>query len=180
MSDGIKIKVRTSQVQKMVITGCQGIDAVSVYLEDQGKRFSETSYAGKLTLTADSIACTYFWSHMGSPLSEFLQSADTAYLLGKLMQGRSIKEVDPCALEGHLREEIIAMRRDMSITKDQARELYDRAGGVMSVDEDPELFTEVLGNDWCMSDLPKRMTHNAETVSLAIDAMKRVLQEGGA
>ena len=40
MSDSIKLIVITSQVQKLVITGHPSIDAVSVYLEDQGKRFS--------------------------------------------------------------------------------------------------------------------------------------------
>lgn len=178
MSDSIKLIVITSQVQKLVITGHPSIDAVSVYLEDHGKRFSETSYAGKLTLTVDSRAYTYFWSHMGSQLSQFLQSADTCYLRGKLMQCIEQEELDGDALESVLRDEIIRQRRAFEINADRARELYDYSDRFDDPHSDIEFMNEVLGDEWYHF-LPKRPTFEAVTLTIAIEAMKQALQEGG-
>ncbi|MCG9078966.1 hypothetical protein [Laribacter hongkongensis] len=178
MSDSIKLIVSASQVQKLVITGHPSIDAVSVYLEDQGKRFSETSYAGKLTLTVDSRAYTYFWSHMGSPLSQFLQSADTCYLRGKLMQCTEQEELDGSALESVLRNEIIRQRRALKINADRARELYDYSDRFDDPHSDIKFMNEVLGDEWYLC-LPKRPTIQASAITLAIDAMKQAFQEPG-
>ena len=177
MTQELKLKVSagTVPVQKLVITGHPDIDAVCVYLEDHGKAHSETSHAGKLILTVDGLAYTYYWSHMGDkPLPVFLASAYTRYITQKLAGDMPSMLPDPDALEGVLQAGIVKMRRNFDLSKDDARELYSRAAGMVMPLDDRALMNDVLGEEW-WDRLPEKPNPRYVTLRMAVEAMQDVL-----
>lgn len=66
----------------------------------------------------------YAWSHPGGCFKSFLCQCDEYYLRSKLAPGTTFDEV---ATRDAVREHLISLRRDKSIGRDRARELWDSA-----------------------------------------------------
>ncbi|MEO9387117.1 hypothetical protein [Chromobacterium phragmitis] len=159
------MRLEISTIQKIAVSGIDGIDPFSIYLEDFGPG------QGKITITSFDLALSRYWSHMGQQhtISSFFLKASDGYLLSKLMQGEEMSEVAIDLVQEKTIAEIIALRRQGSITRDNARELYDDAQRMGSdVRDEADLLHAVFGDDWYYS-LPMRETHKCLQV---IDAIK--------
>lgn len=73
------MKIESTTVKKLVITGVPSLDAIAVYLEDQGPG------RGKATITCFNKCWSYFWGAMGEcKIREFLLGcADIGWTLYK-------------------------------------------------------------------------------------------------
>lgn len=139
------MKLDTSQVTKLTITGLPNMDTIAVMTEDFGPG------AGKITITCDGEAWTHYWSHMGenNTIRSFFGKCETPYLVGKI-KGRidaRIPDEDDEALHTLLRKTIIECRREGDLTRDKARDLWEEST-FACFGEHRALCEEVLGDDW--------------------------------
>ena len=171
----LKVSAGTVPVQKLVITGHPNIDAVCVYLEDHCGAHSKTSYAGNLILTVDGLAYTHYWGFMGNrTLREFLVFVSARYITQMLAGDMPSMLPDPDALSGVLQDEIVKMRRNFDLSKDDARDLYGRAARVEDPFDDCDLMERMLGEDW-HGLLPEKPNPRYETLRMAVECMQAVL-----
>jgi hypothetical protein len=98
-------------------------------LRTEGER---SRWLGTFLVTHDGlVACntdygsySYWWTSTGcDDIREFLVKIDTDYLLGKFSPRR---EYNGDATEKNVRSTILRMRRERSLTKDEARKEFDR------------------------------------------------------
>jgi hypothetical protein len=115
------MKISTSTVTKIVINDIQGLDPISLYLEDYAPG------AGKVIITCWSDSWSYYWGHMGEKnnLAKFLCKCSNDYLTSKLLNGRSDEEPDLEATQKVAKTDVIKKRRQLLLGKDEARELFD-------------------------------------------------------
>lgn len=145
------MKITTSQITKLAISGLQNMDPIAVMVED----FSPG--AGKVTITSFGDAWSRGWMSMGEQhtMRSFFRSCDTPYLIGKF-NGSLRKEIDDQddeTLGVFLKKEIIKQRRERDRSKNEARELWDDSDWV-SYEERRELCEQLFGDEWWES-LPK-------------------------
>lgn len=162
------MKISTSQVTKLTISGVPSMDAIAVILEDFGPE------AGKITITSAGEAWTYFWGSMGKQhtIRSFFSKCSTPYLVGKLGGGLKamVPDEDDEALGQLLKKEIVKLRRENSITKEKARDLWGDAEYV-SFGEHRALCEEVLGDDWWFS-MPRRVNPDYMRLTRIVDTVK--------
>lgn len=73
------MKIQTSKVRKLLISGVKGLDPVSVYLEDYGPG------EGKITITCYGKAWTAYWGSMGDfNITDFFLSCNEHYITKNL------------------------------------------------------------------------------------------------
>lgn len=125
------MKVETTQIRKIEITEVDGMDPISVYLEDlaPGK--------GKATITTPSRSWSYEWWAIGNDndIRKFLIGCDEVYLGTKMYDGeRWVTDFD--AIPQFIRERAIETRRDGYVTREEARTVYDFASEVERIGPD--------------------------------------------
>lgn len=163
------MKVTTSTVTKLEITGLSDMDAISVMIEDFGPG------AGEITITCAGEAWTHYWGHMGKhhTMRSFFLKCSTPYLIGKLKTGieRRIGSKDDELLQQTLRKHILEGRREGRIKPDEARELWDEAEYASFDGEYQELCQLVFGPEWWFN-LPKEDNPEYTYLGKIVDTVK--------
>ena len=168
------MKITESTVKKITITNVQDLDPVSVIAEDFGPG------QGKITITCFGEAWSHYWSHMGetNKLADFFCSCDEHYLARKLKTGikSEVDDDDPDALTELMRKEIIKDRREGDISKETARERWDRAENYDSRLDGHELLYEVFGDEYwyCTPKMPNPDYQYLCRIIKAVQAALRV------
>lgn len=180
MSQAVKeVKASTDSVLKLTIKPANDSDWLQVYLEDFGKS-DIGRHAGRLVLVVGGEAYTHYWSHMSTPLIEFIQNASCGYLIMKLTSGELNEQIHATGDEmiAELVKEIFEQRRDDGISKEAARELYDDvqlADWEQPTDEH-ELLEQIYGCDWWEC-IPKVDNPEYDHLFKVIDLLKQGLAQ---
>lgn len=165
------MKIDESTVKKIRITEIERLDPVNVFIEDFSKG------VGKITIECYGKSWVAFWPRMGSrTVSEFFCSCDNCYIIGKLDSSLKAHIRDDDNLSEFLKSKIKERRFEGYLTKEQARELYERADyGIDQVEGNEDLFYAICGEEW-LYDLP--MTENPGYLYLSriVDTVKEALK----
>lgn len=171
------MKISTSQVTKLSISGVPDMDPISAIIEDFGPG------AGKITITSFGEAWTHYWSHMGTQhtMRSFFLKCETQYLIGKLSNGikKQITDEDPDALQPVLRKKVIKGRKEGLFTADEARDLWGKIEWAdisdKCADQDTrDLLCELFGGEW-WEGLPKKTNPDYEHLGKIVDTVKAAL-----
>ncbi len=173
------MNIQHTTVTKLRITEVEGLDPIDVYLEDL-----EPSQ-GKITINCWGNSWTAFWPGMGSRLvHEFFRDCSNGYLIGCLAPHMEKYEPDFDAFGLEMRQKICEMRRDESLSKELARELYDVDDWSEYVTSNPYepirnpcfLYKEEFEQlDFEGFDVPERLTADYRYLSKIIEAVKEAL-----
>lgn len=171
------MKVTTGVVQKLVITDVPSLDAVAVYLEDQGKG------RGKMVVTCFNESWSYFWGGMGEGLiKDFILGCDIPYLAGKLGNGLAQWIDEPEKIYEEAKKDICERRRTDELTKEKARDLFDSAevlrdveGPVLS-ENCQHIMYEIFGCEW-YDCIPQKPNPKYEYLCRIIGVIKEALKE---
>ena len=111
-------------------------------------------------------------------VEQFFIECNNDYLIGKLSDIPSMI-VDEDELQNGLKREVIRLRREQYLTRDAARELFDKADDVHDIHDDHELIVAVYGDDWWHC-LPEKLNPKYEYLSRIVDAVKEAFRMMGA
>lgn len=145
------MNIETSTVTKLLITGAEGLDPISVYLED----FAPCK--GKITVSCYDKTWHAYWGGMwdGLTIGQFFCKLHDAYIIGYFDRSLSSRRFSAEALADKARKVIVQMRRDRDLDAEDARSLLDEAEDVRhasSLDEcggaHREFMHRVFGDDW--------------------------------
>lgn len=178
------MKVEQSTAVKLVLTGLERLDPVTVYLEEFSKD------AGRIVIHCWGKAWASFWPAMGGRgIAQFFVDCDNAYLAKNLNHETKAEIHDYEALYPLLMEEInkklsCPLDEDEQYYFEQARDYLNRNGeiphdlkeGEFWCWDNGELLSYVFGSEW-WNEIPK-MT-NPEYVYLCriIDAVRNGLAQ---
>jgi len=169
------MKVEQSMVTKLTISDVPDLDPIAVYLEDQGVG------RGKITITCFDDSWSYFWGAMGDgyDIRCFFLKADTDYIAGKLQPLLKDTVNDFCNLEKHARQHIRKERREGNIPKEEARELFEAAEHLETMqDDDPteyrDLMYRIFGDEWWYN-VPQQPNHEYERLCSIINTIKEAI-----
>jgi hypothetical protein len=166
------MKIEKETVQKLLVKDVQGLDPVSIYLEDIGKG------QGKVTITCFGESWTSYWGGMGNrTVAEFVRSCDNQYLAKNL--SRIPCEIDDLTkLHQDMLKTILSKRKALEINGEEARECFD---GIK--DSDPEeIMTQheflslCYGDEWWYC-VPKKPNPDYEYLCRIITTVKEALKE---
>ncbi|NNG62462.1 hypothetical protein HKD51_12905 [Pseudomonas fragi] len=145
------LKVVRSTVKKLVITGAQNLDPITVFLEDlaPGK--------GKITVSCWGKSWTAYWGGIwdGLNIGQFFCELNTSYIIGYFDQAMSSRQFSGEALANKAQRIVLKERRLFCYDQDEARELFDEAEELRdspSIDHlhgaHGELMTKLFGDEW--------------------------------
>lgn len=177
------MQITESLVTKLVVSGAKNsdgftLDPISLYLEDFGQG------RGKLTVGCWDTTWSYFWGAMGNrTLEEFILKTNNSYLANKLKrEGEKFTELDIDVLKVRIKQEIITDRCQRSISRDVARDRWDRLDA-MDFDmplhpdcEEVSYLDEVFGPDW-WEGLPERTSSHGQWLWDILNAVREVLRQ---
>jgi hypothetical protein len=164
-------------IQKIDITEVQGLDPISVYLEDP------TPGKGRITIICYGESWTASWGSMGNrTISEFFKSCDNQYLAKNLSKIPS--EInDPDALIKDMKKTIIKNRRSRGWGPNDSRNLFDDISLYdynslldSSGEAKSTLIPKVYGNEWWYC-IPKKENPDYTYLCRIIDAVKEALKQ---
>lgn len=140
------MRVEENQVRQLTITGVQHLDPIRVMIEDLGPR------CGRITIICWDDAWTNTWNGLGSDtMAEFFSRVDTDYLALKMKSGIRRTLIDEDSIEQGCRKEVLKMRREKDIDKEEAERLWDRIewadfqGGQHT---NHDLYYDIFGDEW--------------------------------
>jgi hypothetical protein len=140
------VNIKRSKVDKILIMGNRCQDNVNVYLEDFGLG------QGRIVIERTGDSWAYYWGSMGDrTLMQFFTEADDSYLVGKLTNERSTRQIsDVDALREWAKKEIIELRQCQQINRLQARLLWDDAEQMEydGLEANQDLLHKIVGPDW--------------------------------
>jgi len=169
------LQIERTQVTKLVITGAEALDPISVILEDLGSSTHKSedgdriSRQGKVIIECYGESWSAYWGGMGNrTVEQFITGESVEYVVGCLARGGVIDRQMFCgvALEEAVRRIIVACRRGRESwryecgridDKDEARRLYDEAEnlrhfdtaeGLMHSRDASDLLTVLFGEEW--------------------------------
>lgn len=173
------MKIEQSKISKLFISEADGLDPISVYLEDLGPS------QGKITINCWGKSWTSFWRGMGSrTISEFFCSCNEGYLIGNLAPQMEKYEPDFDEFGKEMRQKVREMRRDGQLSQGLARELYDVSDWEQYVTNNPyepilnpcfvyeDEFEEL---DFDGFDVPERLTADYRYLCKIIETVKAAL-----
>lgn len=147
----IAMKVETSSVTKLYITGAANLDPITVFLEDlEPKR-------GKITVSCWGKSWTAFWGGMwdGMTVGQFFRELSASYIIGYFDSQMRSRQFSGEVLADKARRQVLKERRTFCYGRDEARELYDEAGYLRdspSIDHlhgaHSELMHRLFGDEW--------------------------------
>jgi hypothetical protein len=116
----IVMKATLSKVDKLLITGIDGLDPIVVYFEDYEKG------KGKFTIECWGQAWSHFWPGMGDrTVLEFFYGCNADYILGKIMEQKLMYVTDVEATIVVWKTWFLESRVENNWTKEEAREMWD-------------------------------------------------------
>ena len=145
------MNIETSTVTKLLITGAEGLDPISVYLED----FAPCK--GKITVSCFDKTWHAHWGGMwdGLTVGQFFCKLNKAYIIGYFDRSLKSRRFSAKAMANKARQLIVQMRRERELDAEDARDLYDEAEDLSytaSLDEcggaHRELMHRVFGDEW--------------------------------
>jgi hypothetical protein len=168
------LKVERSTVTKLVITGAPRLDAITVFLEDFGRRDCPTesnpnyqTAQGKITINCWDNSWNAYWGGMGPrTVAEFVADCGWDYVLNCLDRGISSTVFSGDALHALAKKCIVQRRRQQTgrhdwelgelgeLSKDEARELWHDIDALRSIESSNEcrhqsaLLTDLFGEEW--------------------------------
>ena len=126
------MKIENSLVKKLRITELDDLDPITVYLED-----FELGQ-GKITIDCWGKSWTSFWGAMGGRnIAQFFCNCNDSYLINNFDGSIQKLEPDYETFEKEMRQKICEMRRDDSISKGLARELFEVSNWGEYVSDNP-------------------------------------------
>lgn len=167
------MNIEKSEVTKYKLTNLDRLDPITVICEDLGPR------QGQIIIECYGESWSAYWGGMGSRnIIEFFCSCDEHYLAKKLSDLRgSIPDFE--GIPKVARKQIIELRKEGDIGKDQARELFDEAHNIVdeySMRENSSLMFEVFGDDWHHL-IPNKPDSDYEYLCRIINAVKDGLKQ---
>lgn len=173
------MQIAKSTIEKITITGAQRregfghLDPIAVMIDDYGQG------AAKVTITCFGEAWSHYWSHMGEGVSlmDFFIKASDDYIVCKLKTGidDQVQDLDPDKMEKALKAEIIRLRREYTLSRECARDYWDRAGWVGEADY-ADIFSDVFRDEWWYS-LPQKPNHDYEYLKDIVRAVKAAFKQ---
>ena len=163
------MKTEQTQATKIKLTELDGLDPVSVILEDIGLG------KGSVVIECYNEVWSSYWGAMGGrTISEFFCSCDDGYLSKNLSNVRStIDDFD--GLAKILQKQIIQNRVDGDVDKETAREQYDAAETVEPHSEQGYMH-DVLGDEWWYR-IPSKPNPDYEYLCRIINVVKAALKQ---
>lgn len=196
------LQVERSTVTKLVITGAPRLDAITVFLEDFGRRDcpieSDQNYQtaqGKITINCGDKSWNAYWGGMGPrTVAEFVAKCDWPYVLNCLDRGISSTRFSGAALHAFAKKCIVQRRRQQTgrhdwelgeLSKSEARELWQDIEALTSVESPNEcwhhskLLTELFGDEWHYPVDDKAIEENHEFTYLrrVVEAVQDALRQ---
>jgi hypothetical protein len=145
------MKVETSTVTKLLITGADGLDPITVFLEDLAP------CKGKITVSCWGKSWTAYWGGMwdGLTVGQFFCKLNTAYIIGYFDQQMSSRRFSGDALADSAKRLVLKERRTFCYGRDEAREMYEDAEYLRdspSIDHlhgaHSDLMHKLFGDEW--------------------------------
>lgn len=145
------MKVETSTVTKLLITGADGLDPITVFLEDLAP------CKGKITVSCWGKSWTAYWGGMwdGLTVGQFFCKLNTAYIIGYFDQQMSSRRFSGDALADKAKRLVLKERRTFCYGRDEAREMYEDAENLRdspSIDylhgAHSDLMHKLFGDEW--------------------------------
>ena len=145
------IKVESSSVTKLVITGATNLDPITVFLEDLAP------CKGKITVSCWGKCWTAYWGGMwdGLSIGQFFCELNTSYIIGYFDQAMKSRQFSGEAIANKTQRIVLKERRLFCYDQDEARELFDKAEDLRdspSIDHfhgaHSELMTKLFGDEW--------------------------------
>lgn len=168
------MKIESTTVTKLILSGMPNQDVIAVYAENQGPG------AGKITITCWGDSWTHYWSHMGekNTIESFFLKASDDYLACKLKIGidDEIDDEDTDALILLLKKEIIKDRLQTDISREHARGLWDEADDLWGWGEHHDICFKVFGDEWWHR-LPKKPNPDYERLIRIIGFVKQAFAQ---
>ena len=195
------LKVERSTVTKLVITGAPRLDAITVFLEDFGRRDCPTesnpnyqTAQGKITINCWDNSWNAYWGGMGPrTVAEFVADCDWHYVLNCLDRGISDTQFTGDALEALARKCILERRRgrnksdweEGSLDAEDARRLFNRVDELRNIESSnecwhqSELLTELFGEEWHypVGDRAKEENHKFTYLRRVVEAVQIALRQ---
>lgn len=144
------MKIETSTITKLKISGVPRLDPVSVFIEDfePGR--------GEITIKCYDRSWTAYWGSMGrgNSVAQFLQRVTPEYAAGCLSVGIDETVFDPDCLLDKLKAEVLSERRKRLIDAREARKRFNEIEDADLPSEERDLWNcsslmqELLGDEW--------------------------------
>lgn len=168
------MKIEEQTVRMIYLSELEALDPVSCVVED-----TEPG-VGKLTIECYGLSWTTSWNGMGDrTVIPFVASCDTHYLANRFSNGMQREELDEKAMPGFIRAEIIRLRKTLEMDRETARECYNEAEGVTSLDHGhDDVLCAVFGPEWFRYDgWPTRPRQEYAYMCRIIDAVHQAFQQ---
>lgn len=151
------MKIEASKVTKLLISEVQGLDPITVFLEDYepGK--------GKITVSCWGKSWTAYWGGMsGDDVATFFCRVNADYIIGYFAPNIGSTQFSGTSLVEKAKRVVLDCRRGRtanhhpySMDKEEARKLFDRIEEDLRYVESPEhcwahdeLLAELFGVEW--------------------------------
>ncbi|WVV46866.1 hypothetical protein THH46_16355 [Pseudomonas sp. NA13] len=152
------LKIERSTVTKLVITEAQGLDPITVFLEDLAPR------KGKITVSCYDKSWHAYWGGMweGRTLAQFFCGLDEHYIIGYFSPSMHAMRFSSAAFMKLAKKAVVDRRRMRrgywefgdSLDSEDARDLFDQIDdlrnveSIMSAHHQGELLTDLFGPEW--------------------------------
>lgn len=170
------MKIQKSQITKLTITDIPQLDSIALYLEDY--KIGQ----GKITITCFNESWSYYWGSMGDrTLAEFIVDCDNHYLSQKLNPSIEADIIDEDGMDDFAKKEVIRRRREGSLDKKEARDIYDRCHDLyeMKAYDSQEyacIMYRAFGDDW-WEFYPTKPNPKYQYFCRILDAVKEALRQ---
>ena len=196
------LKVERSTVTKLVITGAPRLDAITVFLEDFGRRDcpieSNPNYQtaqGKITINCWDNSWNAYWGGMGPrTVEEFVAKEGWDYVLNCLDRGISPTAFSGDALHTLAQKCIVQRRRQQTgrhdwelgeLSKSEARELWNDIDVLRSIETINEtwhhdkILAELFGEEWHypVGDKAVEENHQFTYLRRVVEAVQQALRQ---
>lgn len=164
------MKLVHTVLTKTVIWDVPDMYPITVIPEDYG------AGKGKITITCFDGSWSYYWGSMGihNTIRSFFSKCDPPYLIGKLSPGMKSTVNDEDALEDALKAEIVRMRKQRDIGKDEASDLWEDVR-FANLEDHQDICERVFGGEWWYC-LPKKPNHEYEHLVKIIQTIKQAFE----
>jgi len=137
------MNIEKSTINKLRITDVERIDLLNVLYEDiePGK--------GRVIIECYGKSWTSYWSAIGKnrKITQFFIDCNNEYLFDRFAarSDRLVEDIDAIIIKA--KKHIIQLRKDASITEFNARELWEKALNIESVEQDYSVLNEIFEED---------------------------------